>query len=95
MIAISALMMFPAFWVIDFLIGSSLFYESWVRSHLFRRNWKSRGGPVVVQPLGRTRYILDESRIQFHVTQHEYEADAFARDGGRLEAVERGAEKPE
>ena len=81
MIAISAFMMFLAFWVIDFLIGSSLFYESFGFAPISSGEIGNLGVALLLfSLLGGLVTFWTSPVFNSMSRKHEYEADAFARD---------------
>ena len=81
MIAISALMMFVAFWLIDFLMGSSLFFESFGFAPLMAGEFGNLGVALLLfSLLGGLVTFWTGPLFNAMSRKHEYEADAFARD---------------
>ena len=81
MIAISALMMLLAFWIIDLLISSSLFYESFGFSPIIFGEIGNLGVALLLfSLLGGLVTFWTSPVFNSMSRKHEYEADAFARD---------------
>jgi len=81
MIAISALMMLLAFWVIDFLMSSSLFFESFGFAPLVAGESGNLGVALLLfSLLGGLVTFWTGPIFNAMSRKHEYEADAFARE---------------
>jgi STE24 endopeptidase len=81
MIAISAVMMLVAFWVIDFLMSSSLFFESFGFAPLATGEIGNLGVALLLfSLLGGLVTFWTGPIFNAMSRKHEYEADAFARE---------------
>ncbi len=81
MIALSAVMMLAAFWAIDFLIGSSAFFEGFGFSPLAAGEVGNLGIALLLFSMAGGLVTFWISPITNRMSRtHEYEADAFARD---------------
>ena len=81
MITVSALMMFAAFWVIDFLMSSTLFFESFGFAPIGTGEIGNLGVALLLfSLLGGLVTFWTGPVFNSISRKHEYEADAFARD---------------
>ena len=81
MIAISALMILLAFWIIDLLIRSSLFFESFGFAPIITGEIGNLGVALLLfSLLGGLVTFWTSPVFNSMSRKHEYEADAFASD---------------